>query len=56
MLASALTPPPLPPVVPLVAKIVFLVGYLLCAIVLANVGELGGRLVHEYGVQAWFVR
>jgi hypothetical protein len=44
----------LPAAAPTVAKIAFLVAYLLCAIVLANVGHLGGRLVHQYGVQAWF--
>ena len=44
----------LPAAAPTVAKIAFLVAYLLCAIVLANVGHLGGRLVHQYGAQAWF--
>ena len=52
--SNASTPSTAPAAAPTVAKIAFLVAYLLCAIVLANVGHLGGRLVHQYGVQAWF--
>lgn len=44
----------LPAAVPLAAQIVFLIAYLVCAVVVANTGHLGGRLVHEFGVQAWF--
>ena len=46
----------LPAAAPTVAKVVFVVAYLLCAVVLANVGHLGGRLVHQYSVQAWFAK
>ena len=42
--------------VPLIAQIVVLVGLLVCSMVIANTGELGGRLVHELGVQAWMGR
>jgi uncharacterized membrane protein len=44
----------LPRAVPIVAQLVVLAAYLLCTLILANVGHLGGRLVHQYGVQAWF--
>lgn len=43
----------LPRRVPLVAQIVVLVALLVSSMVLANTGELGGRLVHEFGVRAW---
>ncbi len=43
----------LPRAVPVVGQLVVLVALLLCSLVLANTGELGGRLVHEFGVQAW---
>lgn len=43
----------LPRAIPVVAQLVVLVALLLCGLVLANTGDLGGRLVHEFGVQAW---
>ena len=43
----------LPRAVPLTAQIVILVALLVCSMVVANTGELGGRLVHELGVRAW---
>jgi len=43
----------LPRAVPVVGQLVVLVALLLGSLVLANTGELGGRLVHEFGVQAW---
>jgi uncharacterized membrane protein len=43
----------LPRAVPVVGQLVVLVALLLSALVLANTGNLGGRLVHQYGVQAW---
>jgi len=46
----------LPRAIPVVAQLVVLVALLLCGLVLANAGELGGRLVHEFGVQAWMGR
>ncbi len=36
----------------MVVNVVFLIFYAVGAIVLANVGHEGGRLVHEYGVHA----
>lgn len=44
----------LPKAVPVVAQIVCLVAMLAGGIVLANAGHLGGRLVHDLGVRAWF--
>ncbi len=44
----------LPHPAPLVAQIVVLLGALASGLVLANTGHLGGRLVHELGVQAFF--
>jgi uncharacterized membrane protein len=44
----------LPRAVPIVAQLVVLAAYLLGTLILVNVGHLGGRLVHQYGVQAWF--
>lgn len=44
----------LPRAVPIVAQLVVLAAYLLCSLILVSVGHLGGRLVHQYGVQAWF--
>lgn len=41
------------PVIPLVATVVFVILLGLCVIVLANAAHLGGRMVHELGVQAW---
>ena len=46
----------LPRAVPIVAQLVFLAAYLLCTLILANVGHLGGMLVHKFGVQAWMAR
>jgi uncharacterized membrane protein len=43
----------LPRAVPLVGQLVVLAALLLGGLVLANTGHLGGRLVHELGVQAW---
>jgi uncharacterized membrane protein len=43
----------LPRAFPLIGQLVVLVALLVCSLVLANTGDLGGRLVHEFGVQAW---
>jgi uncharacterized membrane protein len=43
----------LPRAVPLIGQLVVLAALLLCGMVVANTGDLGGRLVHEFGVQAW---
>jgi uncharacterized membrane protein len=43
----------LPRAVPVVGQLVVLVALLVGTVVLANTGDLGGRLVHEFGVQAW---
>jgi len=44
----------LPRAVPVVAQLIVLIGALLSGIVLANTGHLGGHLVHDLGVQAFF--
>jgi uncharacterized membrane protein len=44
----------LPPAVTVAAKLTVVAALFLCGMVLANTGHLGGRLVHELGVQAWF--
>jgi uncharacterized membrane protein len=43
----------LPRPIPLIGQLVVLAALLVCSLVLANTGDLGGRLVHEFGVQAW---
>ena len=43
----------LPRVVPVVAQIGVWIALLITSLVLANVGHLGGQLVHRFGVQAW---
>ncbi len=43
----------LPRAVPLVGQLVVLAALLASGLVLANTGHLGGRLVHELGVQSW---
>jgi uncharacterized membrane protein len=42
---------PLPRRAMLGVQIIFVAAYLTCSLVLANTGSLGGRLVHELGVQ-----
>lgn len=42
----------LKPKLALIFHIVFLLFYLACAVVLADTGHLGGRLVHEFGIRA----
>ncbi len=51
---SGLLKKDLPRVVPVAARLIVVAALLLCGMVLANTGHLGGRLVHQLGVQAWF--
>lgn len=43
-----------PKLVPIAAQLVCLVAMLAGGMMLANTGHLGGRLVHDLGVHAWF--
>lgn len=49
-----LLPRKIPAAIPLATQSACVLAMLAGAMVLANTGHLGGRLVHELGVQAWF--
>jgi len=44
----------LPAAAAITTNVAYLIAYMLCVLYLANTAHLGGRLVHEFGVQAWF--